>query len=201
LADLLERRVDVFVEGGGRNDTAHQADSLGFFRTDDATGQHEIGGVLLTNGAPEHRHHHRGHEADAHLRIAELGTFVSENDIARRGESGAAGDRASTYRAHDGLHQCSNREEHASECFGVGAMCVAARFQCLLQRVEIGAGAKIIALGAKVNDATGGIGLELRERGEQLIGHLAVEGVLLLRTCENDPSDSAITEDPNASHG
>src|SRR5450432_3107569 len=49
-----------------------------------------------------------------------------------------------------------------------------------------------------MDHAAGGIGLELREGGEQLFRHLPVYCIALLRTGEDQPSNRTIAEETDA---
>src|SRR5688572_32859895 len=79
-------------------------------------------------------------------------------------------------------------------------MHIAARFERALEGFQVGARAEVVALGRQVNRSDRGTSLELCERGEQLVGRLAVERVLLLRTRQHDAPDRSVAEESNARH-
>ena len=125
---------------------------------------------------------------------------MRQDQIARGGEAGARAKRASLYRAHDGLHERADAEQHAAEGFRVLAIRFARGAQRAGQRLEIGADAEVLAVGGKLDDTNVSILLELRAGGKQLRGHLAVDHIATFGSGKNDPTDGALSFHPNPRH-
>jgi len=54
--------------------------------------------------------------------------------------------------------------------------------------------------GAEVDHATGAVRFELRERGEQLVGRLPINGILPVGARKDDTSDQSSAKQPDAAH-
>src|SRR5690242_13725846 len=65
------------------------------------------------------------------------------------------------------------------------------------QRLEVGAGAEVLALAANEDDADPRVGLERAQPGEQLFRRLPVEGVALVGAGDRQAADRVAPLDPD----
>src|ERR1700737_3548972 len=199
LCQLIEYRFRESIELDGREYAGHEADLLRFVGGEYPPCAYQIKCVLLANRATQHRHHHRGHETNRHLRVRESGFLVREHNVTGRSQSSTPGVSAAFHERDDRLLHATNGVKHVPQRLRIVQVLLPWRIQHFLEGGEIGAGTEVRTFPIYRYD----VHRRFAEREQclrQLVGRGSVERVLLLRASERDPSNRSVDCQSNVLH-
>ena len=168
-------------------DPIHEAQPRRLRRIDRVPERHQLEGALLPQIPAQDRRHHRGHETEPHLRVAEAGALRREHEVARRREAAPAGERAAVHDRDHRFRELPQQREEFAQRFRLPQAGHDPLLDRSLHLRQVGARAEVRAAPPDPDHPHPGVRLGERERLLQFRDERPAQRIAALRTVEADP--------------